>query len=311
MTQEQIHPNEEEMRINHETLCRIREWAIFMDGSRYCFHEFSNYTNTFEYHEDRASWIYSKIRKTMKSVGLAFFLGNDFKLDHADHIALRRYARQCFCIDILIGLMFPIAPFIRLRYCSNLMMLEAAKRCVERHDMQSSKAFADCAITSSTVSLPMSKNGQLARHDCMQRNKSLREIGTDYSTLRMTPTTLKGNPAKNSDINFASAPSLLVDSVLTPGQQQKMKSSGGWYYLLGDDSNNNNNNIIQIPPPGAHPRRHRGSEIVYQPYDSLAIKNTVNTHSIDINQKETEKGPMNSSLFLPKTLLPSLTMSGR
>ncbi|KAF9092468.1 hypothetical protein BGX23_004260 [Mortierella sp. AD031] len=330
------HPKEKEMKVNHETLRQIQKWAVLLDGTR-CY----------EWHDTgRRGGGGGWFQGVLESIGLAFFLGlipgvgclictvlsyikvyrpiSRFMFDETDLKSLQRFAFQCMIIDFLIGLVYPISPFLRLFYCGNLRMSQGAQRLVLRHAEQSSKAFATSYCTTSAIAATMagSTTSSLLNPNLIRRTRNPQGVSQTQTLNQRSPSPSPLIPALSS-----ASP----DPILILGQQQQQAEAPvHWYALLGDDKYyaHDIETIIEayipttttttvpsqqetvrqvmvdpammpgqrlsvigtvLPPPvGAQPRRHRGSESLYQ--EPTIVASIIPVENMEENENERENG---------------------
>ncbi|KAF9910699.1 hypothetical protein EC991_005684 [Linnemannia zychae] len=162
------------MKMNHDTLRKIRLWAVLLDGARmWVYHgteptvattaASSTSTPTDDMVEQSSlfsrmtTWVWGPF----EHIGLSFFLGfipvigclmcailsyikvyrpmRCFMFDYDDRVTLEKHVRVCLFIDLLA--------------ICNLRMLKAAERRVGRHDERCALAFSESCLASFTTAI--------------------------------------------------------------------------------------------------------------------------------------------------------------
>lgn len=186
-----------------------------------------------------------------------------FMFDDSDRVTLQRYARQCFASDLSIGLLLPVAPFLRLVFCGNLRMVDSARIRVVRHDERCAKAFSEAYLRSAAatveVKAPLTVTGSsgLLKQELAHRmtTKTVKKKPQEALQRLVIPT--PPLPAKpiipRAEIvmNFSTYPALSpipelpeaaeaeeateATPIPIPGQPQQPAVATGWHYLVGSD----------------------------------------------------------------------------
>ncbi|KAF9122927.1 hypothetical protein BGX30_001704 [Mortierella sp. GBA39] len=275
------HPKEKEMKANHETLGRIQWWASLLDGV--CDADVDSQA------VDGKGWHKMSVWSFLSRIGLAFILGlipgvgflicatlsyfkvyrplmDRFMFDDSDRVTLQRYARQCFVTDLLIGLLFPVAPFLRLVFCGNLRMVDSAWIRVVRHDEKCAKAFSEsclgsaAAVAEVNAALTATGSSGLLKQDLTHRMTTKTIKKKPQEALQRLVIPAPPHPAKPiipravTVMNFTTYPSLspipelpeaaeaevakVVTPIPIPGQQQQRQqpaAATGWHYPVGSD----------------------------------------------------------------------------
>ncbi|KAF9337499.1 hypothetical protein BGZ91_009434 [Linnemannia elongata] len=208
------------MKVNHETLRQIQWWANLLDGV--CGADIDGQA------VDGKGWYKMSVWNSLARIGLAFFLGlipgvgllicattsyfkiyrplrDRFMFDDSDRVTLQRYARQCFVTDLLIGILFPVAPFLRLAFCANLRMVDSARIRVVRHDEKCAKAFFESCLGSTAAAVE--ENATLMATG----SSGLLQQGLTY---RMTTKTIKKKPQETLQRLVIPAPPFPAKSIM-------------------------------------------------------------------------------------------------
>jgi hypothetical protein len=224
-----------------------------------------------------------------------------FKFDDAaDRITLQRYACQCVLTDLFLGffglLVFPIAPFLQLFFCSNLRMVDSARIRVVRHGEKCSKAFSESRLGSSSVDMTVNVktrgNGSLKQRRMTMGNKGPQEPLKRLVMPSPLPA-VSVVPRAVTVMNYVTSPTLSPILELPEGeatevaeaaliqihgqlqqqqqqqQQQQSTAATGWHYLVGggdevaaaaDEYFATAAGSVLLPPLGAQTRRNRATE---------------------------------------------------
>ncbi|KAF8982134.1 hypothetical protein BGZ46_001741, partial [Entomortierella lignicola] len=165
--------NEEVMRVNGEVLQAAQDWADLLDGTSKCgFERESDYTSSYGRYfphgvqdNERLSirrWFwrtggwggagrFSQSREGEYDEGLIPVIGfficfllsyykvyrplSRLNIQESQRIDLNRSMFKCFIADLIIGVLYPATPFIRLYFCSNRRMtFQARYRVVDHAD---------------------------------------------------------------------------------------------------------------------------------------------------------------------------------
>ncbi|KAF9539323.1 hypothetical protein EC957_005545 [Mortierella hygrophila] len=287
------------MNANHETLRRIQWWASLLDGVWDA--------DVDGQAVDGKGWHKMSFWSFLSRIGLAFFLGlipgvgflicavlsyfkvyrplrDRFMFDDTDRVTLQRYSRQCFVIDLLIGLLFPVAPFLRLVFCGNLRMANSAWIRVVRHDEKCGKAFSESclglAAAAAEVNVILTATGSsgLLKQELTHRMTAKTIKKKPQEALQRLIIPAPPLPAKPiipravTVMHFTTYPSLspiselpeaaeaavakAVTPVPIPAQQQQQQPAAavaGWHYLVGsgDEAMDEHFATRVIDAPGA------------------------------------------------------------
>lgn len=258
--------------------------------------------------------------------------------DANDRSTLQCYARQCLLTDLLLGflgfLVVPIAPFLRLFFCSNLRMVDSARIRVLRHDDKCSKAFSEPYHSSSavdvTVDVKASSGGSLK-----QRRMTMGKKGPQEALKRLViPSPL---PAVSIVPQAVAVIHVASSSILSPilelpeaeatevtelapiqihgqlQQQQQPAATTGLHYLAGSGDEAaveeyfaTVTGSVPLPPLGFQPRRNRPTEAgMYRPHEMTSSVSgyffTPPEASIDDpSEDEEEDGSYQSGSRLPQ-----------
>ncbi|KAG0297984.1 hypothetical protein BGZ96_003631 [Linnemannia gamsii] len=304
------HPKEKEMKVNYETLQHVQGWATLLDGMRDADADADADVNADADASDgkdlRLSlWGWMKIWRALKRSGLAFFLVYRPLMtrlvfaDATDRGTLQRYARQCLLTDLLLGflglLVVPIAPLLRLFFCSNLRMVDSARVRVLRHGEKCSKAFSESCLSSSAVDVAVdvkaSGSGTLKQRRMMMGKRNLQEELKRLvipSPLPAVPIIPRAVAVRNFVTSSTLSPvpelpeaeatevtELAPIQIPEQLQQQQPATATGWLYQANSDDEAAVEEYfatvagsVPLPPLGVQPRRNRSTEAgMYRPHE--------------------------------------------
>ncbi|KAF9126166.1 hypothetical protein BGW39_006827 [Mortierella sp. 14UC] len=320
------------MKVNHDALRQIRQWAIFLDGVRVTTRHGAESTvaataangttattNDAGGQSSFFSLMMMWVWDLFECIGLAFFLGlipgagclicavlsyvkvyrpmRRFLFDHGDRLSLEKHVRECLFTDLLIGMLFPLGLFLRLYFCSNLRMLEAAERRVERHDEQCAQAFSESyvasfstAVDTATIIVTATVGGSSSLMSNLTRNPSggltrrVRRASTSDTGASSMPSAVstQNTQAITPTAGVVSPTSPVPDlqeaaTVLTPTSGETTTAAHISTTVVrvqgpvvdpipGQDPQAVALGVTPLPHPGTHPRRNLASEAVYESY---------------------------------------------